>query len=339
MSCVTGIVFLGTPHKGSNFSLLAQMQISFGSWFTGTSTCPELIHIMNLDSSLLSYIQSSFRDLRTASDLFKLRVWCFYEKKQIKVPPMLVVTERSACLDDSEPMGLDANHMELNKYGPGSDSNYEAVYRALVQSCTEAPAVTLSRFESRLYDTYGSNADLKGLQRWLNPSDQQAMQLRIKSTPQSLNPYTCLWLSDLQSFQDWRSCLTQRKVIWVRGKPGSGKSVLAAFVIKSLRSWLSGEDHNATPLATPHHTDAVCRPCQDSRIRGKVLYFFFGIDRNHETRESFLGTLIHQLLKTYQDDQKMQNIAQRMYRAHSDLASSEVLLQLFKSLIAGSGPT
>lgn len=53
---------------------------------------------------------------------------------------------------------------------------------------------------------------------------------------------SCLWLTGRHSFQDWQSGLSHDtavaapKIFWLRGKPGSGKSVMAGHVIRYLES-------------------------------------------------------------------------------------------------------
>jgi hypothetical protein len=46
---------------------------------------------------------------------------------------------------------------------------------------------------------------------------------------------SCDWLIDHEKFKDWRAKGTQNRMLWLNGKPGSGKSVLFARTIEHMR--------------------------------------------------------------------------------------------------------
>ncbi|KAF9233918.1 ankyrin repeat-containing domain protein [Melanogaster broomeanus] len=76
---------------------------------------------------------------------------------------------------------------------------------------------------------------LKGVLRWFKAFD---CTVKHETTLRQRQEQTCGWLFHVQQFIDWRSSLSQ--FIWLNGKPGTGKSVLAATVIGELSGSLQG---------------------------------------------------------------------------------------------------
>ncbi|KAF9242324.1 hypothetical protein BU15DRAFT_72856 [Melanogaster broomeanus] len=76
---------------------------------------------------------------------------------------------------------------------------------------------------------------LKGVLRWFNAFD---CTVKHETTLRQRQEQTCSWLFHVQQFIDWRLSLSQ--FIWLNGKPGAGKSVLAAAVIEELSGSLQG---------------------------------------------------------------------------------------------------
>ncbi|KAJ3539969.1 hypothetical protein NM208_g5267 [Fusarium decemcellulare] len=84
---------------------------------------------------------------------------------------------------------------------------------------------------------------------------------------------TCQWLLDHDVFKSWKGC--DRGLLWVKGKPGSGKSTLMKFALENLKTSLVSKGSDL------------------------VLSFFFH-GRGNDLQKSPLGlfrSLIHQLLR------------------------------------------
>ncbi|KAF8549090.1 hypothetical protein OG21DRAFT_639548 [Imleria badia] len=70
---------------------------------------------------------------------------------------------------------------------------------------------------------------LEEILKWLdglNCAERQDVTLSLRQ------PDTCMWLFDTTPYMMWRD--RQSSFLWLRGKPGAGKSVLASSVIDSL---------------------------------------------------------------------------------------------------------
>ncbi|KAI9567489.1 ankyrin repeat-containing domain protein [Boletus coccyginus] len=78
---------------------------------------------------------------------------------------------------------------------------------------------------------------LDDILRWLSGLSCAAKQ---EETFLLRQPDTCTWLDSTPEYESWRNC--DSSSLWLQGKPGSGKTVLASFVVNSLKNKLrSGE--------------------------------------------------------------------------------------------------
>ncbi|KAF8440036.1 hypothetical protein L210DRAFT_808616, partial [Boletus edulis BED1] len=74
---------------------------------------------------------------------------------------------------------------------------------------------------------------LEEITKWLdglNCGEKQDNTLALRQ------PDTCKWLFDTAQYKMWRD--GGKSFLWLRGKPGAGKSVLASSVISSLETSL-----------------------------------------------------------------------------------------------------
>jgi hypothetical protein len=147
LCCVAGVVFLGTPHRGSAFSYWADLQMTLGSW-TGISTHRDLIRVLRTDSKVLNALQQNFEQACRDSKLFDVFLYCYRETRKIALPPYIVVSRESASLDGVETRDLDANYMDMNKFHPGKDANYDKVLADVLHIVHKAPQSVTKRMEA-----------------------------------------------------------------------------------------------------------------------------------------------------------------------------------------------
>lgn len=209
--------------------------------------------------------------------------------------------EKSAFLHDLKAKNetLDANHMEMNKFHPGHDANYDKVLCDVQQILGSASKSVSARLEKWRYGSTQAEDGRNVLALWLDPSTkEQTKHFSSKLGKQQSAPYTCKWIEEQAFFVTWTDPARRGKsdVLWAHGEPASGKSVLAAYVINNLRS--QGKLHVSEcekPLGK--------RPCGFRALKPTVLYFFCNVERSHDRPEGLLGTLIHQLLTIHDTDE------------------------------------
>lgn len=76
---------------------------------------------------------------------------------------------------------------------------------------------------------------IKQLQSWLQLTDFSGKSSEFSRHLLSQTPGTGLWISDTQKFSQWHDS-EDHGSLWIKGVPGSGKSVIAASMIEHLRA-------------------------------------------------------------------------------------------------------
>jgi Alpha/beta hydrolase family len=299
---VAGVIFLGTPHRGSAFSFWANVKMTFGS-LVGQPTYAELVKVLGANSEPLSELQRAFEEACNDSAVLDILPCCYRETRQVALPPYVVVPEESAWLDHAENGALDANHMEMNKFYPGTDANYDKVLSSIQQTFSSAARSVSRRLEKWRYGSIIAEDDRNVVEHRLDPSHTPQIQhFQSKLSSYQAAPYTCKWLEQHDCFKAWKSGSGKHNVLWIHGKPASGKSVLSAYTISALRrvaDAMTGSTYS--PCRNPLNKHA----CGSKLTKPAVLYFFCGVDRSHDRPQGLLGTLIHQLLTIHDTDEMM----------------------------------
>lgn len=337
----TSILFLGTPHRGSAFPSLARLKLMAGN-VLGTRTEERLLRVLNVDSELLLYLQNEFERVQQNLSDEPIQLYCYYEKKDVRVGPFRagkVVSEMSACLDGAEKRGMDADHVGMNKFGPGDRRYEDTVKPDLLLSYQRAFRNATVRFAAHEYGSEWANPELQRLHSILAPLTAsqrdrhdfhyQEHQRTIRpggraSTSTSTSTSTCTWIHRLETFNHWRTAL-DFSCLWIHGKSGSGKSVLAAYITKFLQP--AGHAHIYTQQA--HEQRLVCLSpisspvCVDNAVSSASVYFICGVDPAMESPARMMATLIHQLLVRSGRNWKLQALCLSALRKlqHGDSAT------------------
>ncbi|KAH9172799.1 ankyrin repeat-containing domain protein [Lactarius sanguifluus] len=147
---------------------------------------------------------------------------------------------------------------------------------------------------------------LQNLKGWLSPPDPStnyAVGLR------DLHEETATWFLEGRIFQEWHST---GSLLWIHGKPGSGKSILCSTIIQRIISL-----------------------CDDGRA--SVAYFYFDFrDDNKKHRHNLLPSLLVQLAEHWIP---CGNIISRVYSAHgkgTQPPSDEVLTNCLTNMLTVS---
>ena len=132
-SAVRGILFLGTPHRGSNYAGAGRLSARLTS-LLGSST--ELLEFVDPQSQRLSELNDVFLRSYNHCDIF-----CFFEaqppRNTLGLPQPLVVEKSSAIIPGRPHSVLNLNHMELNKFHSQDDQNYQKVRDAIIYLARE----------------------------------------------------------------------------------------------------------------------------------------------------------------------------------------------------------
>ncbi|KAH7308494.1 ankyrin repeat-containing protein [Stachybotrys elegans] len=190
--------------------------------------------------------------------------------------PSLLVTEKSAtstglvAVADQDNISLDRDHSGLVKYGSKNQGDYTVVAERLRRLTDEAKREVVRRFaEHNLYQPPSdiTEACLEACLKSLAFEDMDGRQANIDYAADG----TCKWLLEHEILIEWTR--QDRGLLWIKGKPGSGKSTLMKYARDAIPSL--------------YGTDALA-----------FSFFFHG--RGHELQRNPLGlfrSLLHQILK------------------------------------------
>ena len=142
---------------------------------------------------------------------------------------------------------------------------------------------------------------------WFHAVD--ARYLTIKAA----HAKTCRWLLQKPEYKDWldiNKCLSHRGLLWIKGKPGSGKSTLMKFIVADARKWKAADI---------------------------VISFFFNA-RGEELEKSTFGmyrSLLYQLLKALPDLQVISKAHRTCFLPDGTFAALEEadLKEMFATVI------
>jgi hypothetical protein len=86
LTSVTGILYLGTPHAGSNLAKYGIWQAKFSLWW-GNMANPDILEPLEINSAKkeLSKLQAEFHELRNDNRVVYLRVFYFWETEPSKI--------------------------------------------------------------------------------------------------------------------------------------------------------------------------------------------------------------------------------------------------------------
>jgi hypothetical protein len=130
--CVKGIIFMGTPHKGSWMADWAKIPASaFG---LVKSTNKSLLGILQIDDQLLESIQVEFwsmvRGLRESGRRFE--VTCFFEELPLPVVGK-VVSKESATLEGYASFSIHSDHSDMVRFASAEENGFKRLLGVLAR--------------------------------------------------------------------------------------------------------------------------------------------------------------------------------------------------------------
>lgn len=145
---------------------------------------------------------------------------------------------------------------------------------------------------------------------------------------------TCEWISSVGAFVRWKES-RQFSLLWIHGKSGSGKSILAAYIMEMLQAGARSTRINSHTCSSSLRTgqcDTHGPPAST------VLYFLCGVQPAFETPSDILRGLIHQCLFLHRNNWKLQSIASSAATSFAqghDIAALAYLLMELAAIVGG----
>jgi hypothetical protein len=136
-----GIIFMGTPHRGS--WMADWMRIPASSLGVFKSTNKSLLQVLETDDQLLESIQVKFwsmvREQRESGR--RLEITCFFEELPLPVVGQ-VVSKMSATLEGYTSVGIHANHRDIVKFRTENDNGFKRLVGDLMRWQDETRLMT-----------------------------------------------------------------------------------------------------------------------------------------------------------------------------------------------------
>ncbi|RFU79588.1 nacht and wd domain-containing [Trichoderma arundinaceum] len=223
---IYGIFFLGTPHHGSDLAgTLENMLIA--AWGK-----KPFVTDLKSGSSALALIRDRFRHVAT-----DLALWTFYETLPTALGPMsrIVVEKDSAILgfDKERIEAMNADHRHVCKFTSREDSNYIMLRNALHTAIDEIKENLLESDFSRLDTSDDTDTEIGlRLKSFLGVRDTLEDDLALQTDLKI--PDSCEWLTNKSCFASWKAG-DAPTILWLTGRPATGKSILSSHVINHLK--------------------------------------------------------------------------------------------------------
>ncbi|KAH0543156.1 hypothetical protein FGG08_002501 [Glutinoglossum americanum] len=269
LRATTGVVFMGAPHHGVDAEFWANVLDKLANMSLTGSAQMGLLNELPRKSALLSEICSQFVE-KTA----RLQIFSFYER--LKTPGLedLVVDQQSSILHlpNETPLPIESDHAGLCKFLTANSQKYLIVQESLVELVEELVGKEEENSPD-LSDLYTRHSEFL---RELRDFDHVSILERI---PRNRGT-TCQWILGYPAFTSWEGpdspCL-----LWIYGLAGSGKSVLAGYIIRRL------QEINSTGSQG-----------QGERTEQQSLSYFFCDDKDSQrnTATALLRSILSQIL-------------------------------------------
>ncbi|KAK4198284.1 hypothetical protein QBC40DRAFT_331593 [Triangularia verruculosa] len=231
--------FLGTPHRGSDSAKLLKNILQIAA------SAPDYVTDLVRGSEAIRTINDEFRHYSDGVEL-----WSLYETQKLSVKGFsaMIVDPDSATLGyrGERQIPVNADHRSICKFNTPHDANYLTIrnslacaIRGITDPRTLDPRVVAaderSLHESELTIKHTSQQMIRrDLATFLAITDDVDDDLFAVQDARADG--TCRWLLDKAWYQTWKTAVFNRQcLLWMHGKPATGKTVLSGFAIDDIR--------------------------------------------------------------------------------------------------------
>ncbi|TLD10694.1 hypothetical protein PgNI_05313 [Pyricularia grisea] len=296
-TCTKGIIFLGTPHKGSWMAKWAEIPVTVLGIVKSSNS--KLLQTLCKDDQYLESIQTRFvqmlRERGESGSPLNVAFFC----EELGMPNIgHVVPKSSAAIDGYDALTIHANHRDMARFASAQDTGFERVLARLVEFSRPVPArdttpptyslpikghpqshvdspkpaeevmqqlqspvnlntggltqtldasnggtITFGECATASRDMYNAQ-NVTVNHHYSSPPNPDAclqslafggMDFRLHDIKNAADG-TCKWLLKHPKYQKWSTEL-QHSVLWILGKPGSGKSTLIKYAFENANTF------------------------------------------------------------------------------------------------------
>ncbi|KAJ6161322.1 hypothetical protein N7470_004718 [Penicillium chermesinum] len=227
--CLKGVVFMGTPHRGAWMADWAKTPASALGLVKSTNVM--LLDILQRDNQLLDSIQVDFltmiRRLRESGR--RVEISCFYEELPFPVVGK-IVNEQSATLDGFDAVSIYANHRDMVRFASDEDPGFRRVLWQL-HDWTSQISTVQAKQETEVFVLDAEDRACLGDLQTTNPRYDKR---RIETTRGRLYKDSYCWVLNDEKFNQWRDPGKGGELLWIKGAPGRGKTMLLCGIIDEI---------------------------------------------------------------------------------------------------------
>ncbi|KAK1827847.1 hypothetical protein QBC39DRAFT_360663 [Podospora conica] len=245
-----GIVFFGTPHAGSDPRSFLHKVIERVARATGVTPNENIVQCLLPASERLKELRETFGPMAQEQNW---AIHSFQEQFSVGALGCKVVDDTSSCLnlpsvEVTEHIGR--NHMEMCRFSGPDDNEYKKVVAVLTRITTARPTehtagparstIASSEHLSPERTSELTEEQKQGLLDSFRFDQIDARHMTIKTA----HAKTCRWLLGKSEYLDWcdPGKLAQHNgFLWIKGKPGAGKSTLMKFALTHTRQNATGQ--------------------------------------------------------------------------------------------------
>lgn len=267
------IYFLATPHRGADSAALLKniLRLAYDRPYVAD---------LGRNSGAIQVINDEFRHFSAS-----LELWSFYETQNMF--GTLIVDPESAVLGypEEKQIPMTADHRSICKFETPLDPNYIILRNSLASTVGKATKAMTE------LDTARVQCQMKDIKSYLGLSDMFDFEEDLLAAREARAADSCRWITEKDHFLDWRDGKSREsRILWVNGKPASGKSVLAGYVVDSLQAlgqpcssfFFKHGDKSKSALASCLRSLAFQMASGDDEVRSAILGLRRdGIQLNH----------------------------------------------------------
>ncbi|KAL7789036.1 hypothetical protein V8C37DRAFT_387023 [Trichoderma ceciliae] len=313
------ILFFAVPNRGlDNRSLMSMVK---------GQPNEDLVKSLGKKSRFSSLLHQRFYKCFTYEDT---KIICVFETKETPTvewcpetgswertgPKVMMVPHTSAIHagpneKSHDQLSINADHSEIVKFSNPSDPDYLIIESRMRELVANAPGVIKERFSSLKRKL--SRLEIQYIEALKAPNYAAFRSYKVDNP----TPGTLSWFLKNELLHTWLTT-DESSVLWVKGSPGQGKTILAKFLLAHLEHLSSSSD----PYSNRHTT---------------VIYFFFyDQDDNYRTVGGALRSLIKQLLSVQDSFQIISDKFDIESPTITDESAWDILRELLYSPIFGT---
>jgi ankyrin repeat protein len=234
-----GVIFLGTPHRGSAVADWGEV-ITRASQALGLGSDDHIIKDLKAGSDSLTDLLHNFTIwlFRNSVD-----VVCFFEQHETNYGDrfgmklfQMVVDERSGCIDGHRKVAMPTDHLKINKFTGRDDLGYRYTYPIIKEMATKGVEKMSRRLRPQQAVQDQSRIPAENFDCWkalflTNPPDDLAGIRRSKGRRVE---GTCEWLLVQENYNEWLLSQCPPQLLRLVGGPGMGKTMISSFMVEEM---------------------------------------------------------------------------------------------------------